>query len=423
MRYRIFPGASGGRLKVPPSKSHAIRAQLFALMAEGTSRIEAYDPSKDMRAMTLACQQLGAQVQQEQNTLYITGVASALRVPNEAIDAENSGLIFRFLTALTALNPAGVTTIIGDASLQERRTIQPLMQALNQLGAKVESATGFAPVSIQGRFSPGEVTMDGADSQPVSALMIAAAFLDGITKIHVKDPGELPWLALTLHSLKSRGIRVEQILPATFCIHGQEKMHAFEYRIPGDFSAAAYPIALSLITGQELLLDGVDMGDIQGDKLLIHTLIQMGAKISFEQNSISIHPSPQLQGMSIDMDAMIDALPILAVIACYTEGETELKNAFVARTKECDRLQAITTELRKMGADIDEYPDRLVIRESQLQGASLLSYNDHRIVMALTIAAAGANGESIIDGIEWVQKSYPHFFADCRSLGLEIQRC
>ena len=219
------------------------------------------------------------------------------------------------------------------------------------------------------------------------------------------------------------GIKYENHGYTRYIVYGQAAFPGFETVIPGDLSSAAFPIAAALATHSELMLRGVDMHDVQGDKQLIHTLIKMGAKIEIAHaaNTLMIKKGNKLTGIWIDINDYIDAIAILAVIGCFAEGTTEIANASIARKKESDRIHAIVTELKKMGADIEEKEDGLTVHHSHLKGAHLKSYHDHRIAMSLAIAALKAEGPTIIEDVECVAKTYPTFVKDFNAIGADIK--
>ncbi|MCE5293176.1 MAG: 3-phosphoshikimate 1-carboxyvinyltransferase [Chlamydiales bacterium] len=405
----LVPGNIKGKLTLPSSKSHTLRAILFASIADGTSRIDSILLSPDTDAMIKACRSLGATIEQNGTTLVITGKKSDLIEPVH-VDAGNSGIVLRFMAAVLALESVEAT-ITGDESCKTRRPCVPLLEALSQMGARVANA----PMRIQGPIKAGCVVMDGADSQPVSAIMIAATKLVGTTEIHVQNMGEKPWLQLTLDWLKRVGVSYEQ-KEDVFWIYGTGSIQPFTYTVPADLSSLAFPLVLALITESDLTIENVDLQDIQGDKILLSHLSKMGAKFIFKDKSIQIKGPQELQGCDIDVNDCIDALPILAVVGCFANNETRLYNGSIARKKESDRIQAMKLELSKMGANIYELPDGLQIRSSRLNAAILDSHSDHRVAMSLAVAAYAATGTSKLEGAEVVKKTYSDFFLDIERL-------
>lgn len=423
MRYHIRPSQLRGSIAIPPSKSHSLRAILFASMAEGTSIIRNYLPSPDTQAMIKACQLLGANIHIEPTQLIIQGVASKPKTPSNIIDAGNSGQVLRFIGSIAALT-SGYTVITGDDSIRKLRPVLPLLQGLSGLGAFALSTqdNGCAPIIIKGPLTGGETCLDGADSQPVSGVLIAAAFADKPSIIHVRNPGEKPWVDLTLDWFKRLGIHCEHRDYEYYSLSGKTDYPGFEYDVPGDFSSCAFPLVAALITDSQLTLNNLDMQDVQGDKAVITILKAMNANLQIDEQhkSIKIETSPALKGLNIDVNPCIDAVTILAVAACFAKNDTLISGATIARSKESNRLAAITQELNKMGAKITEKSDGLLIKPAALNGAKLNSHHDHRIAMSLTVAAMAAQGESVIENTECIAKSYPDFAKSLQSLGAMI---
>lgn len=425
MNFRIKPSLLSGVIDSSPSKSHSIRAILFAGLAKGNSIINHYLHSPDIEAMIKACRQLGAKINVTNDRIEIEGLNGKPNIPDDVIDAGNSGQVLRFITAIAALNN-NYTVFTGDHSIRHNRPMQPLIDGLNGLGAFCVSTKndGYAPIVVKGPIKFGITQLSGEDSQPVSAIIIAAAFLKGKTEIHVKNSGEKPWIDLTLSWLDKIGVKYENHNYKSYVIFGNAAYTGFKYTVPGDFSSILFPVAAALITQSEITLQYVDMEDAQGDKKVIGIFQSMGANIEYDdkQHVLKINKTKQLIGREIDVNDFIDAVPILAVIGCYATGQTKITNAAIARSKECDRLACITSELRKMGAEIEELPDSLIIKPSRLHGTKLQTYHDHRIVMALSIAALNAQGETIVEDVKCVAKSYPTFREDMQKLGADISQ-
>lgn len=413
-----------GRIVIPSSKSHTLRAILFGMLGSGGSVINRYLPSADTFAMINACKMFGGKVNIGKDHLEIEGVGGKIHHAEDVINAENSGLILRFCAAVGALSSHPIV-ITGDYSIRHQRPMQHLISALCQLGVSAVSTRGdgFAPVIVKGPLESGQVFIHGHDSQPVSALLIASAFAEGPIEIHVQNAGEKPWLSLTLDWFDRLGISYENRDFTHFRLLGQSRYHGFTYTVPGDFSSAAFPLATALVTGSELLLENVDMNDVQGDKELIYVLKRMGADIQIDDRNktLVVKKGAALKGIAVDINDFIDAITILAVIACFAEGETHIYNAAVAKQKECNRIASIAAELRKMGADIHETEDGLIIRQSSLKGAEVFSHHDHRMAMSLAIAGMGAQGETVVTSFDCVKKTFPSFVEDFKRLGASIE--
>lgn len=416
--YILRPSKLSGTLLVPPSKSHTHRALLFSMLGHGTSRVHNVLDSPDTLAMIDAISEFGSIVHRNQDDLVIEGHFNSA---SDIIDAGNSGQVLRFIGAVSALLPS-YTMITGDSSIRTRRPIKPLLSALRQLGALAESSRGdgYAPICIRGPIHPGKCKLQGEDSQPVSGLLIATSFLDGPSEIFVDNPGETPWIDLTLDWIARLGGSIVNRNYKHYLVKGGLNYGGFSYTIPGDFSSAAFPIAAALITQSSLILEGLNPLDHQGDKELISILQKMGARIRWEDHQLIVEPS-HLKGMYIDANYCIDALPILAVVGCFAEGPTTLYNASIARYKESDRIWSICEELKKMGAAIEEKSDGLVVHTSSLQGCEVEGHRDHRIALSLAVAALGAKGTTLLKGAECINKSYPTFIKDFQHLGAEIE--
>lgn len=425
MKYVIQPSGLSGRLVIPPSKSHTLRALTFALMAKGVSHIRSYLHSPDTQAMIKALRLLGAVVDVSEEEIAVDGTGGKLQAAENVIDCGNSGQVLRFIGALAALMPS-YTVLTGDASIRHNRPVQPLLDGLNALGAFAVSSRGdgFAPIIIKGPLTKNKATIVGVDSQPVSGLLIAGSFAPHPIELHVVDPGEKPWIGLTLHWFEKLGIPYANEGFERYALQGGKELRCFDYTVPGDFSSAAFPIAAALLTHSEVTLYPIDMEDPQGDKAIISLLERMGARFEIDpaEKTLTVKKSGPLVGTRIDCNDFIDALPILAVIGCFAEGETEIVNARIARSKESDRIHCIASELKKMGGEIEERPDGLLIRKSKLYGARVQTHHDHRIVLALSVAAlAASTGESIIEGVAAAEKTYPKFMQDFTGLGARIE--
>lgn len=422
MLYRIERSSLAGSTAVTTSKSHTMRAILLATMATGNSRIRHSLPSPDTAAMITACRALGAEINAEGDELVIQGTGGRLSVPDDVIDVGNSGQVLRFGASLAALLP-GFTVITGDASVRTIRPMEPLLEALTQLGAFAVSSKGdgHAPVIIRGPAKAGTVIMDGADSQPVSAILFLAAFLQGVTRIEVRNPGEIPWIDLTLHWLDRLGVRYDNKNYRHYTVYGTTVYGGYEYTVPGDWSSAAFPIAAALVTGSQVILSNMDTADPQGDKAILDMFERMGARFAVNQSdkTVSVLPCEGLSGITVDVNAAIDAVPVLAAVACFADSPTVITGASIARHKESDRISAMAAELGKMGAHIEESSDGMKVVPAPLYGARVNSRHDHRIAMACAVAGMGV-GNTIVEDTACVAKSFPGFAEAMRGIGANI---
>jgi 3-phosphoshikimate 1-carboxyvinyltransferase len=222
---------------------------------------------------------------------------------------------------------------------------------------------------------------------------------------------------MTLAWLDSQGIRYEATDNLSqFHIHGNQRYHAFTRRIPGDFSSAAFPLCAAALKGGAVTVEGLEMADTQGDKRIVEILHDMGARIETTTHSVTVTGAP-LHGVTVDMNEIPDALPMLAVTACFASGTTILHNVAQARIKETDRIAVMAAELVKLGANVKELPDGLEIHGGGLNGGRVHGHGDHRIVMAMTVAGFAANSPITVDTAEAADITYPTFWDGMRALG------
>ena len=421
----VKPSKIFGSTCAVPSKSHTMRALVFALMGRGKSTIRKYLVSPDVSAMVDAIRLFGADVSVTDELISVVGVGGRPCVPSNVINAGNSGQVLRFSVGIAALLD-GYTVITGDESIRKRRPIKPMLDGLSNRGLLAASTKldGHAPVVIRGSLNPGLIKLDGSDSQPVSSLLFALSFLEGESEIYVTNPGEKPWIDLTIEWMKRLNIDVHNTNYERYVVSGNAVYDGFDVTIPGDFSSATYPIAAAMVTRGGVDIFGLDGGEVQADKKFVELAKAMGAHITEEEERYQIHMPERrpIRGISkIDINDCIDVLPLLAVLACYASNCTEIFGAGIARCKESDRIKAISTELRKMGANIEEKDEGMIVYPSRLRGAEMSAHDDHRIAMSLVVAALGADTESVISGVECIEKSYKNFFNHFSSIGAQIE--
>ncbi|MBN1523084.1 MAG: 3-phosphoshikimate 1-carboxyvinyltransferase [Spirochaetales bacterium] len=405
-----------GEVRIPASKSHTIRALTIATLADGTSHIRQPLESADTRSCLEICRQLGADIEVKPDEWIVTGTGGNLSVPENILDTGNSGTTL-YIAAATAALVSGYSVFTGDEQIR-RRPINSLLAALKDLGAEAFSTrhNGCAPVVIRGKLQGGKTAITCPTSQYLTSLLLNCPLADGDTEIKVLELNEKPYVEMTLSWLDSQGIKYERDPDINwFKIPGRQKYNAFDREIPADFSSATFFLCLGAIKGGGVTLHGLDMSDSQGDKAVIGMLEKLGADISVEGSSITVKGGT-LKGTTLDLNATPDALPALAVTACFAEGTTELGNVPQARLKETDRIAVMAAELSKMGAKITEKPDGLVIEKSALHGAKVHGHADHRVVMSLAVAGLNSPGETIIDTAESVDITFPQFFSLIDSL-------
>ena len=283
----------------------------------------------------------------------------------------------------------------------------------------------------------GRTHLDGSKtSQYLTSLLIncplalpTTGFAGGDAEILVSDAVEKPFIEMTLGWLREQGIRYEREGFERFCVPGGQSYRPFDKSIPGDFSSATFFLCAAAITGSELTLLGLDMDDSQGDKAVVDMLRAMGARVDQLSDGIRITSDKltaggfdKLTAGEFDLGGTPDALPAMAVTACFAEGTTRLVNVRQARLKETDRIRVMCEELTKMGGKVEELPDGLVITGSPLHSARVDGHGDHRVVMALAIAGLACDGRTEVDTAEAVNVTFPSFVELMQSAGAAMQR-
>ena len=423
MKWKIRPSRLSGRIAIPPSKSHTIRALLVATLAEGRSTIRRPLLHGDGASAIGAAVSLGAGVERHGTDLVIHGIGKDRDKGQALLDMGNSGTSTNLFASIAALG-SRPRRFDGDNSLRSR-PFRPLLRALEKLGASCtfERRGRDLPFTIKGPLHGGATTVSGVSSQFVSSLLFACPLLGEDTVVTVENLHERPYVELTLWWLKKQGIEIScsQDL-AQFNIRGGQTYHAFDIAIPSDFSSATFAAcAAAMGPGASLTLTGLDFTDPQGDKAVFEVLQRMGAGVAAEASGVTVTGPRALLGQTIDLNSMPDALPALSVAACAAEGTTHFVNVAQARIKETDRIAVMREELTKMGAAVTESSDGLSVARSSLKGAHVNGHDDHRVVMALALAALTAEGETVIDTAEAAAVTYPTFAEDFRALGATIE--
>jgi 3-phosphoshikimate 1-carboxyvinyltransferase len=409
-----------GSVRLPGDKSISHRYAMLAGIAEGPSRLENYSTGADC-ASTLGCMRsLGvAWERKTDNAIEVQGRGLTLSSPATALDCGNSGSTMRMLSGIVA-GQKFASEMVGDESLS-RRPMARVITPLSDMGAQIASQDGKPPLRITGAALKAiDYTMPVASAQVKSCLLFAGLLADGETRIEesmrTRDHGEV--------ALRAFGAKVDRKSNGTgneVRIRGGQRLRGIEASIPGDLSSAAFFLcAAALFPESQLTIPGLLMNPTRAR--LLDILMQLGLRISVTQLD-EIHGelvgSLQIEGGKLtqatiagaDSAALIDEIPVLAAIAPYTEQGIEVRDAKELRVKESDRIAAVATNLRLMGAQVEEREDGLKIPGGQsLHGAELDSFGDHRIAMAFAIAALRANGETLIRGAESAAISYPAFF-------------
>ncbi len=421
MEFIVNPSRLKGAVTIPGSKSHTIRALVFALLGAGESVIEEPLDSADTRSCRSMIRKFGARVEELPGSWKVTGTAGAIPVPVDVIDVGNSGTSLYIGLGIASLAD-GYTVFTGDHQIRSRPA-EGLLASINDLGGGAFSTrgNGMPPIVIEGKITGGETSISAVTSQYLTSLLMAAPCASGDTLIRVPLLNEKPYVTMTMSWLDRLGIRYTTDNYRSFSVPGNQGYPSFSEYIAADFSSATFFLVAATITGSELVLKGPDWNDTQGDKEVVNILKAMGAEVSIGDKAITIRGG-RLTGGVFDLNAIPDALPALSVAACFAEGETSLINVPQARLKETDRISVMHDELVKMGAVIEERPDGLVIRRSELRGCRVNGHHDHRIAMALAVAGLATNGETIVETAESASVTFPNFPDLMTSIGADIKR-
>jgi 3-phosphoshikimate 1-carboxyvinyltransferase len=415
LEIRPRTSAIDAQIRVPGSKSISNRALLLAALAEGESTLSGLLDSDDIQVMRRAMQQFGAGIQGElAQQIVVHGVGGRPRVPAEVIDVRASGTAARFLTAALALVP-GQSVLDGTARMRQR-PIRDLVAALNALGVDItiEGQNGCPPLRCRGgRAFGGSVEIDASrSSQYVSALLQIAPYAARDVTLQLKD-GVLvsrPYVDVTLAIMKTFGASASFSDEHSLHVSCREPYRGTHYVVEPDASTAAYFFAAAAITGGRVLVPDLPGASAQADMGVLGVFERMGARVTRSASAVEVQgPSQGLVGVDVDMNAMPDAVLALAVSAAFARGPTHIRNVANLRIKESDRLQALETELRKLGAGAEADADSLLITPAKLHGASIDTYDDHRMAMAFALAGLKVPGV-VIREPGCVSKSWPGYF-------------
>jgi 3-phosphoshikimate 1-carboxyvinyltransferase len=409
-------GPIHARVRPPGSKSITNRALVCAALADGVSTLSGALDSEDTQVMVDGLRRLGIAVESRAagRTLVVHGKGGRVPAPSADLFCANSGTTIRFLAALTTLG-GGKYRLDGVDRMRER-PIGDLIDALRQLGADIasESANNCPPVLVQARgLLGGTARIRGnISSQYLSALLMAAPCAQRAVEVSID--GALvsqPYVRMTLAVMRAFGVDVEAADSIDrLQIAAPLKYAATTYTIEPDASAASYFWAAAAISGGEVAVEGLTRESLQGDVGFVDCLEQMGCEIRHEANAIAVIGRP-LHGIDVDMNAISDTVQTLSVVALFAEGPTTIRNVGHIRHKETDRLTALSTELRRLGADVVERADGLTITPKALRPATIETYHDHR--MAMSFALAGLRFAGVrISNPTCASKTYPEFFED-----------
>jgi 3-phosphoshikimate 1-carboxyvinyltransferase len=425
VKLQIFPSKVGGKVSAPPSKSFTHRAVILASLAEGKSVVGNPLLSDDTICTIEACRFLGADIKLEGGRLKIAGTGGQIKAAERQwIFAGNSGSTIRMVAPLAALSQTKVV-FDGDSRLRQR-PVGDLLSALKSLGVGAYSlgSDGYPPIEVQGgNFSGGEVITRGVtSSQHISSLLMIAPYTEEGIKIRIADSlNSRPYIDITIDVMRAFGVEVANRDYKNFLVKGGQRYQARQYQIEGDYSSAAYFFAAGAIGEKPVAVKNLKPNSVQGDRYFLDILSQMGCAVEYQKEQIKTYRNKELAAITLDMGDYPDLVPTVSVVAAYARGKTKITNIAHLRFKESDRISDTAAELVKMGIKVDVSEDTMVVYGGKPRGAELKAHNDHRLAMSFAIAALFAEGGSVIDGAEAVNKSYPKFFTDLKKLGARIK--
>ena len=425
MDARLYVSRLGGAATVPPSKSAAHRAVVCAALADGVSRITNIEYSQDIRATLGAAAQLGAKIREEERAVTITGrgSASGFATVTRPVFCNESGSTLRFMIPLFSLTAQKVR-FTGAGRLFDRP--QAVYQMLfDRQGLRFEQAVDG--ITVFGRLRPGGFTLPGdVSSQFISGLLFAAPLMESESTIEVLPPYESrSYVDLTIGAMQQFGVKVTARArkngSVIYRIAAPQGYTASDFAVEGDYSQAAFLAVLGCVVGG-ITVTGLNPDSQQGDKVILDILQRCGGKCRAVEGGYRFERS-LLRATEIDLADCPDLGPILFTLGCFCSGETVIRNAGRLRLKESDRIEAMQSELQKMGARVQVDGDTVHITGVALHAPRepLYGHNDHRIVMALAVAACASGLPALLTGAEAVNKSWPAFWETLRGLGAKVE--
>jgi 3-phosphoshikimate 1-carboxyvinyltransferase len=420
MKCKVEKSKISGQIVCPANKSYTHRAIFLASLAGNNSKVENVLLSADTAATIEACKKFGAEIENQDSTITIKNpINLGTNVPE--INTENSGTTIRIASGIASLFSDEIT-LTGDASLQ-KRPMQPLLDALESIGAQCNSTDGKPPIKIKGKISGGNVTIPGnVSSQFISALLISAP----LTKngINLSIEGNLvskPYIDATIATMRKFGVTVQTLIPYKRYNVTPQIYKSTTFTVPIDFSSLALLLSATVLCGEEIKIKG-DIGNLpQGDEVFIDILEQLGVTVTINDEEIKIKSPEKLKGGRFDLSNSPDLLPPLAILALNTSSPIEITNVKHARLKETDRIAIVSRELVKLGIKIQEKEDGLILESAEnLKSAELNSEDDHRLFMAFCIAGMYV-GDCTVTDPESVNVSYPNFVEEMNRMGAKLQ--
>jgi 3-phosphoshikimate 1-carboxyvinyltransferase len=420
MKAVVRPSEVQGQVEAPPSKSLTHRMAILGALAPGESVVNHPLICDDTLATLNALKALGIVIREQGDKWVIRG--GDLAVPSSVVDCGESGTTMRLMTAVCSLVD-GKVTLDGGASLR-RRPMQPLLDALKQLGVGSTSDGGRPPVTMysESGLKGGVASIRGdVSSQFISALLIVAPLAESPVEIRVITPLQSkPYVSMTMGAMKVFDTEAVSMNGMQWFTTPVKDYTPRNVTVEGDWSSASYPLAAGALAGSATV-KGLKPTTIQADKNIIELLTTMGATITMKQGKVTVERDT-LKAIDCDLSDAPDLFPIISALCTQAEGTSTLHGLNRLQWKESDRVEAMTEGIKGMGGEITKEDDMVRIRGSPLKGALVDPYNDHRIAMSLAVLGLVSEGQTTIRDAECVAKSYPGFWEHLKALGAEVER-
>ena len=419
MNCKVEKSKISGEINCPSNKSYTHRGIFLASLAGNNSKVENVLLSADTKATIEACRKFGAIIEIDNSTVMVKdSIKIDTKVPE--INTENSGTTIRIAIGIASLFSEKIT-LTGDSSIQ-KRPMQPLLDALSSIGAKCSSNDGKPPVTIEGSVSGGEIKIPGnLSSQFISSLLISAPLTQNGINLSIEgDLVSKPYLDATITTMRKFGVTVQTLIPYKKYNISPQIYKNTTFTVPIDFSSLALLLSFIVLNGNNVIVKG-SMGNLpQGDEAFIDFLEQLGVSVNINNDEIKVKSPDKLKGGVFDLRNSPDLLPPLAILSLISSEPIEIVNVKHARLKETDRIAILSRELPKIGINVKEKEDGLILKSSgNLKGAELNSENDHRLFMAFCIAGTYI-GDCIVTDPKSVEVSYPSFIQEMNRLGAKI---
>ncbi len=427
---KIIPSSLKGEIAIPSSKSMGHREIICASLAKGKSIVDNVSISKDIEATCNGLRAMGAKIKEIKSQIdgrvafEIEGVDGKVSVNDKSVDCNESGSTLRFLIPLACLSEEEV--IFQGRGMLVSRPLDVYFDIFNEQNLEytiLGEEGNNLPLSVKGKLKSGHYKMLGnVSSQFISGLLFALPLLEEDSVIEITSELESQsYIAMTLSCLEKYGIVIEHDNYMEYRIKGNQQYKSRNSQVEGDYSQIAFWLVAGML-GEEITCTGMNEESLQGDKVVIDIINRMGGNLKVETSTVVAKES-KTKNTLIDAKDCPDIIPVLTVLAALSEGETTVINAGRLKIKECDRLHAITTELNKLGADVTELEEGLIIKgKKELTGGVVDSWNDHRIAMSMGVASIKCNSPLIVQGAESIKKSYPEFWNDFTKVGGKIER-